>query len=112
MSESRTCGVFAHRLAGLLVAETDWSSAHLGEMYALVVASVLTRDLVPMIDHSNRVARERFEAGFDISEVQTAFNVLEEEIWAKAKRCSEAGSDQPRATPLPCLRWLSRLVRR
>ena len=27
MSESRTCGVFAHRLAGLLVAETDWSSA-------------------------------------------------------------------------------------
>ncbi len=27
------------------------------------------------------LAGERFEAGFDIAEVQTAFNVLEEAIW-------------------------------
>ena len=61
----------------------DAARDRLGEMYALVVASVSARDLVPMIDHSNRIAHERFEAGFDISEVQTAFNVLEETIWAK-----------------------------
>jgi len=90
----------------------DAARDRLGEMYALVVASVSTHDLVPMIDHSDRVAHERFEAGFDISEVQTALNVLEVAIWAKVKHCSEAESDQPRATPLPCLRWLSRLVRR
>lgn len=61
----------------------DAARDRLGEMYELVVASVSARDLVPMIDHSNQIAHERFGAGFDISEVQTAFNVLEETIWAK-----------------------------
>lgn len=61
----------------------DAARDRLNQLYALVVASVSTRDLVPMIEHSTRVAHERFEAGFDISEVQTAFNVLEEAIWAR-----------------------------
>jgi len=61
----------------------DAARERLDRLYALVVASVSTRDLVPMIEHSTRVAHERFEAGFDISEVQTAFNVLEEAIWAR-----------------------------
>jgi hypothetical protein len=53
------------------------------QLLALVVESVSTRDLVPMIDHATRIAQERFDAGFDIREVQTAFNVLEEAIWVK-----------------------------
>jgi len=57
------------------------SRARLGELLELVVESVRQRDLVPMIEHSTRVAHERFAAGFDIHEVQTAFNVLEEAIW-------------------------------
>lgn len=61
----------------------DAARDRLDQLYALVVESVSTRDLVPMIDHSTRVAHERFDAGFDISEVQTAFNVLEEAIWAR-----------------------------
>ncbi len=61
----------------------------LDQLFALVVASVSTRDLVPMIDHATRVAHERFEAGFDISEVQTAFNVLEEKIWARVIEAME-----------------------
>ena len=64
-------------------AGTDAARERLGQLYALVVESVSTRDLVAMIDHSTKVAHERFDAGFDISEVQTAFNVLEEAIWAK-----------------------------
>ena len=36
-----------------------------------------------MIAHAETIARERFEAGFDLSEVQTAFNVLEEAIWVR-----------------------------
>jgi hypothetical protein len=55
----------------------------LRQLFQLVLESVSTRDLVPMIDHANRVAHERFDAGFDIREVQTAFNVLEEAIWSK-----------------------------
>jgi len=55
----------------------------LAQLFALVLNSVTTRDLVPMIDYSTSVAHERFAAGFDIHEVQTAFNVLEEAIWTR-----------------------------
>lgn len=59
------------------------SRERLQQLLALVLDCVTARDLVPMIDHSNRVAHERFGAGFDIHEVQTAFNVLEEAIWER-----------------------------
>ena len=55
----------------------------LTQLLALVLDCVTTRDLVPMIDYSTTVAHERFAAGFDIHEVQTAFNVLEEAIWTR-----------------------------
>ena len=41
------------------------------------------RNLGPMIAHADTVARERFASGFDLWEVQTAFNVLEETIWQR-----------------------------
>jgi hypothetical protein len=57
------------------------SRERLGQLLALVTVSISQRDLVPMIEHATRVAHDRFDAGFDIREVQTAFNVLEEAIW-------------------------------
>jgi hypothetical protein len=36
-----------------------------------------------MIAHAEAIARERFDSGFDLSEVQTSFNVLEETIWKR-----------------------------
>jgi hypothetical protein len=50
-------------------------------MLELLAESVRVRDLVPVIDFAERVASERFHAGWDIGEVQTALNVLEETIW-------------------------------
>ncbi|HTR82654.1 MAG TPA: hypothetical protein VMM58_13575 [Bacteroidota bacterium] len=79
-------------------AETGISRAHLthyeksGEentrqrlkaLYGLAVRAVKEKNLGPMVAHAETVARERFEAGFDLSEVQTAFNVLEEAIWKR-----------------------------
>ncbi|HAN34847.1 MAG: hypothetical protein GYA65_00215 [Actinobacteria bacterium] len=55
----------------------------LARLLALVLQSVDTRDLVPMIEHATHIAHERFDAGFDIHEVQSAFNVLEEAIWVR-----------------------------
>ena len=52
-------------------------------LLSLVIDAVLQRNLVPIIAHANAVATERFEAGVDLSEVQTAFNVLEEAIWMR-----------------------------
>lgn len=59
----------------------DAARERLAQLLALALESVARRDLVPMVDYANRIARERFEAGFDIHEVQTAFNVLEEALW-------------------------------
>jgi hypothetical protein len=50
-------------------------------LYVLTARAVKERNLGPMIAHVETVARERFEAGFGLWEVQTAFNVLEEAIW-------------------------------
>ena len=80
--ESATKALEGSGLRHYAEAGPDAARDRLDQLYALVVASVSTRDLLAMIDHSTRIAHERFEAGFDISEVQTAFNVLEEAIWA------------------------------
>ena len=52
-------------------------------LYTLTARAVKEKNLGPMIAHAETIARERFEAGFDLSEVQTAFNVLEEAIWMR-----------------------------
>jgi hypothetical protein len=55
----------------------------LGDLLDLVIDAVLERNLAAIIAHANAVATERFEAGVDLSEVQTAFNVMEEVIWMR-----------------------------
>lgn len=50
-------------------------------LFVLAVRAIKERNLGPMIAHAENVAHERFSAGYDLSEVQTAFNVLEETIW-------------------------------
>ncbi len=42
------------------------------------------RDLTAMVEYAEAVAVERFDAGYDLQEVQTAFNTLEEATWARA----------------------------
>ena len=42
------------------------------------------RDVTGMLTYAEQVAEERFNAGYDLSEVQTAFNALEEATWARA----------------------------
>ena len=52
-------------------------------LYVLTARAVKERNLGPMVAHADTVARERFLAGYDLWEVQTAFNVLEETIWTR-----------------------------
>lgn len=37
----------------------------------------------PMIEHAEQIARERYAAGYDLFEVQTAINVIEEALWKR-----------------------------
>lgn len=53
----------------------------LTELFELVVQALRDRDLTPVVSAAERIAAQRFNAGFDIGEVQTAFNALEEAMW-------------------------------
>jgi hypothetical protein len=55
----------------------------LTELFRLVVTSIGDRDLAEMSVYAEKVAEQRFDQGFDISEVQMAFNALEEAMWRR-----------------------------
>ena len=69
----------------------------LADLLALVNSSIAQRDLVPMIEYSTTVADERFDAGFDIREVQRAFHVLEEAIWERVVDTVEPATSRKRS---------------
>ena len=53
----------------------------LQHLHSLVMECLAKRDLGPICEYADALATERFAEGFDVGEVQTAFNVLEEAIW-------------------------------
>jgi hypothetical protein len=55
----------------------------LADLFSLVLAAVRTRDLAMMSAYAEGIAEERFNDGYDISEVQMAFNSLEEAMWRR-----------------------------
>jgi hypothetical protein len=54
-------------------------------LYEITVECVRRRFVQPILRHAEAVATERFHAGFDLGEIQTAFNVLEEAIWTQVQ---------------------------
>lgn len=51
-------------------------------LFDMLVDGLAARDLGPIVAYAEQVATERFEAGYDLSEVQVAFNALEEATWS------------------------------
>ncbi|MGO9964591.1 MAG: methylmalonyl-CoA decarboxylase [Acidimicrobiales bacterium] len=54
---------------------------HLRDLFELVVRCLHDGVVAPIIASSQQLAADRFAVGFDISEVQGEFNVLEEVLW-------------------------------
>jgi hypothetical protein len=52
-------------------------------LYEHLAGALERRDLGPMLAYAEQVAEERFNAGYDLAEVQTAFNALEEATWSR-----------------------------
>ena len=50
-------------------------------LLARVIDAVRRRDASAICSYARTLAKERFEHGYGLGEVQTAFNVLEEELW-------------------------------
>ncbi len=51
------------------------------KLFDLTMKSIKNKSLVEMIEYSEKIAAERFNMGFDLHEVHTAYNVLEETLW-------------------------------
>ena len=65
-------------------AERDEVRRRLETLFDRVLDSVARHDLGSVIAYAETVAEERFNGGYDLSEVQTAFNALEESVWTHA----------------------------
>lgn len=95
---SRTADFLAaQRVAILEVAFTELDRRHvrhyettsaeetrlrLDRLYDALLHAAETRDLGAVVAYAEHVAAERYHSGYGLSEVQTAFNVLEESIWS------------------------------
>jgi hypothetical protein len=60
-----------------------YTRQRLADLFRLVVEAISTRDLGEIGGYASGVAVVRFNQGFDISEVQQAFNALEEAMWRR-----------------------------
>jgi hypothetical protein len=65
------------------VAGDETTRERLTDLFDLVVTALRERQLETVVAYCENVAQQRFEAGFGISEVQTAFNILEETMWKR-----------------------------
>lgn len=65
-------------------AGADEVRRRLDALFACVERSLEARDLEPVVSYARGVAEQRFAAGYDLAEVQAAFNALEEAIWTQA----------------------------
>lgn len=59
----------------------DLTRKKISKLIELTKQSVDEKNLIPMINYIEKMAKQRFLSGFELQEVQTAFNVLEECIW-------------------------------
>lgn len=69
-----------------------WTRARLAELFRQVQISIKDRDLAHLVRHCEQVATDRFTAGFEFVEVQTAFNSLEQAMWRTVTSSAPAAS--------------------
>lgn len=63
---------------------TDVFRERVSVLYGLILECLDLDTLEPMSRHGEVIAGERLESGFDLGEVQSAFNLLEEAVWGVA----------------------------
>lgn len=73
-----------HRRGGRHYGELDVDAVRvrLDRLYDVVADAVARRELADVRAYAHVLARQRFEAGYDLGEVQTALNILEEALWS------------------------------
>lgn len=59
------------------------TAVRLQTLYTLMIDALRERDLAAIVRYAEDLAAARYAAGYDLLEVQTAFNALEEAIWQR-----------------------------
>jgi hypothetical protein len=72
----------------------------LAVLYTKLTEGLAAESMLPLLDHAREVAAERFHGGYDLSEVQKAYNAVEEAIWS---RVFADGVPERYAVVLPCV---------
>jgi hypothetical protein len=65
------------------LAGEEFTRQALADLFRLVVTAIQTRDLASISSYADAIAVARFNNGYDISEVQMAFNALEDAMWRR-----------------------------
>ena len=69
--------------------DSDVNRVRLSTLFSLVMKCLRCRRVEPIQAYAHALAGERFRAGYNIGEVQTAMNALEEAIWTQILRQRE-----------------------
>lgn len=69
------------QLKSYSLSSIEQNKNRLEKLLDFTITGVENKSLVSMIEYADKLAAERFSNGFDLHEVHTAFNVLEETIW-------------------------------
>jgi len=69
------------KLKGYTKSGSTMTRQKLANLYKKVVECAKNKELIPMLHYTEKIAKERFASGYDLHEVQTAINALEENIW-------------------------------
>lgn len=73
-------------------AGSEETRRRLEALYDQLLTAISSRDLVSTIEYAQHLGAERFESGYDLAEVQGAFNALEEAAWSVL--CARLPPDQ------------------
>jgi hypothetical protein len=71
------------RLKHYSESDKDTNAERLKNLYNILIESVETKSLIEICKYCEDLAEKRFNSGFDLYEVQSTINVLEEVIWKK-----------------------------
>ncbi|MDO8363901.1 MAG: hypothetical protein Q7V88_13460 [Actinomycetota bacterium] len=73
--------VVGRRLPHYEAAGAEETSKRLADLFDVVVVAASEAHLDPALAHADHIAAQRQQSGHDLSELQTAINALEEQLW-------------------------------
>jgi hypothetical protein len=79
--ESSCTQICEVKLKGYAKSGSTMTRQKLTNLYKKVIECSKKKELIPMLQYTEKIAKERFASGYDLHEVQTAINSLEENIW-------------------------------